>query len=294
MVHILADNSTILFVVVAGYLFTLSTAQFRYVPYLINKVQSVLLPYLILTTPAALLYVFKIKTNHWWVDMDWFYSLNPVVQYLYMMGTGAHLGPLWFIPMIVLFYLLSPAWIGIQKAGLLRMAFFGALIVGVYVGRPLVNNNPFWAFWFFLPAYLLGMVLAECPDWYEKFSAKSAVYLPAFFVCMYGTYAVIDMNDHLDLLFKLLMSVLLMAFCKQYASRKLVWLDLFGRLSFFLFFVHGYVAGVLRLLYQRGDIPFTGLAPVLGIFVVIVVASVLSYIPAKMLLRKHSKYVLGA
>ncbi|PCJ95749.1 MAG: acyltransferase [Zetaproteobacteria bacterium] len=289
------DNCTVLFIAIAGYFFSVLSGGYCYSSFLNNKFKAVIIPYIVISVPAILLYLLKIKTYHYWIDMDWFYSgLGPVGQYAYLMITGAHLGPLWFVPMIILFYVLSPLFIHIQNNGWLSVVFFLSLCSAIYFGRPQYNDNVLQSFTFFLPAYVFGMLLAKKTWLYESITRYSGWLLGGYVAVVSLLYATIDISSSVDLVVKLLLAVLLLAFCKQTISHKVVWLDLCARLSFFLFFIHGYFTGFSRVFMKYYDIQAHESLAVTVIFIFTVVMSLLSYIVAKLILKDKTRMLLGA
>lgn len=289
------DNCTILFVAIAGYLFSVLSNNFSYLPFLKNKFKSVIIPYIFISVPAILLYVLQIKNNHGWIDLEWFHSsLSPMGQYVYLMVTGAHLGPLWFVPMIVIFYVLSPLFILIQKKGGLFIAFFLSLAVGAYLGRPDFNFNALHSFAFFLPAYFLGMLLAEKKGLYESAMKHCEWFLLLYVVLASAVYLTIEINSSIDLFIKLFLTFLLLAFCRKRINHKIVWLDLFARLSFFLFFIHGYFTGIVRITFRRTGIQLDEYVALVGIFAFTVLMSLSVYAVCKLVLKERTKLVLGA
>lgn len=295
MLRVHLDNSTILFVAIAGYFFTILSAGYDYFPFLKNKFKAVIVPYLFISIPAVLLYILKIKPYHGWIDLEWFHgSLNPVEQYLYLIFTGAHLGPLWFVPMIILFYVFSPLFILIQKRQGLFIAFFVSLIFGMYWGRPAFNSNALHSFVFFLPAYFLGMLLVEKKYLYESIVKNSGIFLFLYIAIASIIYMTVEVNSSIDLVIKLVLTLVLLAFCKRYINYKVIWLDLFARLSFFLFFIHGYFTGMVRLTLRQTDIQLNEYVALFCIFPFIIFMSLLTYIVAKLALKKRARVLIGA
>lgn len=288
------SNSTILFVIIAGYFFSLLKESYNYKTFLLNKLRSIITPYIFISIPAVFVYIIQLKVNHWWVDLNWFYTdLNILEQYLYLMLTGAHLGTLWFIPMIIVFYLISPLFIYILNRGLLLYVFFVSFSVAFYFGRPLNNESTLYSFIFFLPTYLFGMILVDRPVLYKYLCKYSCVIFITYFVALYIFNLSIHINSSYDLFFKMALAVILLAVLRRYANHKINLLDLFARLSFFLYFIHGYFTWVLYRLYRIIDIPFSGLIATVGFFIIIVILSLAAFVAIKLVLRKHSKFFIG-
>jgi peptidoglycan/LPS O-acetylase OafA/YrhL len=290
----LFSNGTLLFVLVAGQFFVVLSENYSYKIFLKNKLMLVVLPYLILSLPAALIYLFQLKTYHDWMDMEWFNSLNPLVAYAYLFITGAHLGPLWFVPMILLYYLFSPLWFFLLRKDLLLPVFLLSLALAIYLGRPEDNANSLQSALYFLPAYLLGMYLGKRTT-LLSFLMPYAVW--GFIICVlvlidYG-YSIFS-DTRLDLPLKLITTCFLIALCQAKLNFKIKWLDLFARLSFYLFFVHGYVIGAFRIYLRHSEHHYMGIGAALGIFITTLILCLTAYILFKWLFQNHSKFILGA
>lgn len=288
------SNGTLLFVLIAGQFFATLSVNFSYKSFLKNKFLFVLIPYLILSFPAALIYLLGLKTAHEWMDMQWFSQLNPFIAYGYLLITGAHLGPLWFVPMIMLYYLASPLWIFILQRNLILPLFIVSLSLALYVGRPIVNANSLQAAVYFLPAYILGIYLGKGTGLIEylKPHAVTGLILTIIILMVFGqsTY----FNSRWDLLLKLLATCFLIAVCLHKLNFKIKWLDLFARLSFYLFFVHGYVIGAFRMFLRDSDFHYMSVPAAVGIFLITLLLCVIAYIFLKLILQNRSKFVLGA
>ena len=289
------DNCTLLFVTVAGYFFSVLSSNYSYIPFLKNKFKAVVVPYFFVSIPMIILYIFDLKHNHRWVDLEWFHSsLDPVSQYVFLMMTGAHLGPLWFVPMIVIFYVASPAFIFIQRNKGLMAAFLLSLIFGAYVGRPEFNENAFHSFAYFLPAFFLGMLLSERKSLYESIMKYSEILIFIYAILISILYINIEINTSVDLFIKLLLAFLILALCRKRINHKIVWLDLFARLSFYLFFVHGYFTGLARIAFRETGIQFEEYSALLFVFMYTVLVSLAGYVVCKLILKDQTKFVLGA
>ncbi|MCU4674823.1 acyltransferase [Catenovulum sp. 2E275] len=293
MLDVLLENSTLLFVAVAGYLFSFLSVNFNYVQFLKNKFYAVLVPYFFISIPAIMLFIFEYKQVHRWVDLAWLQQLNVFEQAGYLLVTGAHLGPLWFIPMIILFYLSSPLLLMINNKWTLPIAFFVSLVAAYYTGRPEFNENALESFVYFMPAYLLGMLLVKYKKIYETFSPFSLVLGLVWLAFIVMVSLSVEMTSSIDLLLKLGLTVLMLAFCKQYFDYKNRWLDMFARLSFFLFFIHGYFSGAIRVFYRVTHLEFEGLAAVLMSFVIITLASLSVFVVLKLMFSHHTKRFIG-
>ncbi|PKH06771.1 acyltransferase [Moritella sp. Urea-trap-13] len=291
---LLLDNSTILFVVVAGYLFSSLSTNFNYLQYLKHKFKIIIIPYFFFSLPAIFIYMSGLKSTHFWIDMDWINSLSFVSQYLYFMVSGAHLVTLWFIPMIIPLYLFSPAMLYAKNKKILGIFFLVSLIPALWFGRPEFSvNNAIWTV-YFLPTYLLGMLLWQQPRIYEKLAKYSGLILFSYIVVYLWLSWDSAFSTSVDLLWKMALSVILIAFSKRHLAKKNKCLNMFARLSFYLYFVHGYFIAAFRILYtQYFSAEMTGLFAASASFVLTLLFTLASFVMIKLILHEKSKIFIG-
>src|SRR5688500_16715744 len=110
------ENGTVLFVFIAGYLFQHLSRKFEYKDYLTKKLQNVILPYLIVSTPII---IFRLVGHDYpgfllelHPDFDTWSWWNKIT---YFILHGAHMQQLWFVPMISIVYVLAPVLLYIDK-----------------------------------------------------------------------------------------------------------------------------------------------------------------------------------
>lgn len=292
------------FMFISGFLFSETAKYFRYGDYLKNKVIFVVVPYVVTSLPASLLYVFHLKTNHLWMNVGWFENLNVVERYLYLLLTGAQLGPLWFIPMIVLYYIASFAFAYLRQSVLLFPVFLISLVVAYFVDRPFGNSNVLQSFVFFIPAYLFGIIANIHYDKIMKLKPFSAYLLVLYVVIFAVIYFLAYTSEQRpteseSLLRSLPLLIIVLAFFAQYMDFKIRFLDMFARLSFFIFFIHGYFPGLVRLTIPvlRSDVrienPFLETAMIVLAFLMMLFLTLSTYVVLKLLLRDKSRYLIG-
>jgi surface polysaccharide O-acyltransferase-like enzyme len=164
-------NGTVLFVFVAGFLFQYLGHKFEYRRYLKNKLQNVLLPYIIVSLPILMVQAvrhsgtFDPTYRHHWPTV--------IANIAWSLVTGSHiLIPYWFIPMIALFYLLAPALLWIDRDGRFYYFLPVLLAVTVCVHRPTDLDDIWQSCAYFLPVYLYGMWFSRHRDrvmaWHDR------------------------------------------------------------------------------------------------------------------------------
>jgi peptidoglycan/LPS O-acetylase OafA/YrhL len=283
-------NYTYFFVFISGFFLSYLIKRYSYKPYLISKLKNVFSPYILISLPAIIIYVLGYKNNHLWLDMDWFHDLNVVGEIAYLYLTGAHLGPLWFIPVICVFFLFFPIFEFLHNnPSLLYTVLIVALAAAVVVGRPVNNDNVLFSFVYFLPAYLLGIVV-ELTRIYEKGSkwfSICVIFLAYSITLLYSVRLGFDYR--FDGIIKPIWSIALISFFYHFVNFESKILGFYGRISFYVFFAHGYVIGFLRQFSVDVLFDFWFL-----VYPVVILFTTLGYFLAKLTFKKYSRYVIGS
>jgi surface polysaccharide O-acyltransferase-like enzyme len=175
-------NGTVFFIFVAGFLFQYLSHKFEYRRYLKSKLKTVVLPYVIVSLPVLLVQAlhhtgtFDPAYRHHWPTV--------IQNAAWSLLTGNHiLVPFWFIPMIVVFYLLAPALLWIDRDGRLYFLLPLLLCVTVFVHRPSDLDDIGHSCAYFLPIYLYGMWFSHYRD---RVMAWHRRWLPALVILVAG------------------------------------------------------------------------------------------------------------
>jgi probable poly-beta-1,6-N-acetyl-D-glucosamine export protein len=306
----LLDNGTVLFVFVAGFLFHHLAGRYRYRDYLTKKVTNVLVPYVLIMTPAAAYTVLLADPGPMEPGVV---GLHPLLQALWIMVHGGPTFnyPLWFIPMIALFYLAAPVFIQFLRHPRLYLLLVVAVPFSMLAHRPPELDTVAIAL-YFLPAYVAGMWASQFRSRLEPvldrwWGGLLAVFLLAVlaqfaFAGWHGNYygSALFSQEHgpVDWMFaqKLLLCFTLLAVLRRLDDVLGDRLRLLGDVSFTIFFLHGWVLFATQVGYARfpgGDIPGN-----LVTFVLITVAAVLLPLAAAVAVQqmagRRSRYLIGS
>jgi peptidoglycan/LPS O-acetylase OafA/YrhL len=177
----LISNGTVFFVFIAGFLFQHLSHKFKSRRYLKTKFQNVLLPYLIVSLPVIMARalgqrgIFDPTHSHHWPTV----AQNVAWSLL----TGNSQWQLWFIPMIVVFYVLAPPLLWIDRDGRFYYLLPILLAAAVCVHRPSDSDHIWHSCAYFLPVYLYGMWFSRHRDrvmaWHDR-------WLPALLILVMG------------------------------------------------------------------------------------------------------------
>jgi peptidoglycan/LPS O-acetylase OafA/YrhL len=241
----LANQSSIYFFFIAGYLFQHLSTRFSFKRYLQQKFKTVIVPYLLLSIPALIVFTLLTQRFGMW---SWFYELAIWQQVGLFLLTGKHLAPSWFVPTIALFYLAAPLFLWVdRRAPHLYWAIVPLLILSAHVGRG-GQLGPLNFAGYLLPVYLLGMVfshykeqaLALVQRWWPGLAAVAAVSIWAWMLEAKGpTHVQVPQKVALALLITWLLS----RYHGVFGSR----LDYIAEVSFGIFFIHAYFISAIKV-----------------------------------------------
>lgn len=272
----LLDNGTVLFVFIAGFLFQYLSNRYHYLPYLKRKFQYVVLPYILVSIPAIVNRLF-LEPGTW--EPEFLEGSSSLVKGLYLIGTGKHLGPFWFIPMIILFYIISPLFVVLDKPWFYRFVFPLLMLGTLFTYRFGYFSNSIDSAIHFIPVYIFGIFVSR----YRDFFTRQNDWLTLGMVALFILLAILEMTDILpvyrlnsqadaesNLYFgfnspKLRMMLLCLIFIKFFYKVqhiRMPSLRLLGDYSFGLYFIHLYIIIALDIAYRKLVDP----SPIFSIF----------------------------
>lgn len=289
-------DSTMYFLFLAGFLFMHFAGTFEWKSFFRKKLYHLLLPYGMMTTLwLALKQLIKGDPSQHWFE-DWAMALV----------TGNALTPLWYVPLIIVLYVLSP---GLLLLGRRQLAWLtGAACLLPLLGCRTGTELSLGQFLYFTPLYLLGCwVRREDELCRRQFSRYLNLLLTISTLATLGLffleakplrYGWIDLTESLFYLQKVSLTLVVWRALQAWELKHIAWLDLLAVHSFPIFFLHcilgNFHFSVLFFSLVSPTIP--GAASLLaGAFVALVVGlSLLTSISLRALLGKRSRYVVGA
>lgn len=148
-------DATTWFVFISGFLFyVVESNRFSYYEYLIKKAKNVVAPYAIF---SLVLISFGIYTGRHEVMH---LTAASYSIWSFVVG-GALLGPLWYVPMAVLYFLVAPFLMRIASLKFFIVFVILGLLFSFFSSRPLYSLNPFLSALHFSGFYLLGIYVAK-------------------------------------------------------------------------------------------------------------------------------------
>lgn len=288
-------NSSILFIFISGYLFQYLIDDYTYTTYLKKKFSNVIMPYIIMSVPAILLLLIRPD----WRDTSWImtesFQHKPVIlQVMLLYITGSHQAQFWFIPMIAIFYLVSPLFLQLDKHPRFYLLVPGLIVIALIVDRPSLNNNSLQSFVYFLPVYLLGMHASHYRQEYMDILRKYWVFL---LIIAISLSVVAFYREEVTYLQKISVTYLILLLFSVIKSRRFdSALGLVAQYSFGIFFIHKYVIIFVTILFaklQIADIMHSGTIGLIFTFLLVITLSILFLWPVKLVFRRHSRLICG-
>ena len=305
----LFKDGTVYFVFIAGFLFQYLSRKYVYSKYLNKKLNYVVVPYLLISIPAIAYCVLsdKISSDAWFENVFPSWTLPKQIITLY--ATGAHLYPLWFIPMVIILYLISPLLISLDNHPKLYWILVMLIPLCFIFPRPPINA--IWqSFLYFLPAYILGMLASHYLKNVLLLTRRfllplSLISFGLFCLYAYQIFSGVSLDDTSLLVntFNREIQCFLLIYALWYFDKKLSTrshsiLAFFANISFGLYFVHSYVISIyfklltklpiIDALLENGNFAIFIFTSLLVIFI----SSLCVLIPQKYL-GKNSRYLIG-
>lgn len=293
-------DATTWFVFISGYLFCyLEVDKFNYMEYLLKKAKYVILPYFFFAFIALSLKLY--------VSQNVLFDLTPINYVLWSLLVGwAIVFPLWFIPMIVIFFLMTPVFNILSKTKLLYVVTFFALLFSAFSSRPINNSNAILAFLHFLGFYLFGVLAASNASALDNLSksTKSVIITVSFFVFLISALLYFEQSEFPPDFFsgigipnyisigKLALLIAIFFLFERFMNRENIILGYFAKISFGLFFVHGFVIYVFSKLIA-GNVFFSEAGKIFLEVCIVFFASIAIVSIMKKILKKRSRYVVG-
>ncbi len=253
-------GGTALFIFISGFLFQHLSGKYEFKNYLSKKWTNVILPYIYTAIPGILLCLTIPK-----VYGNSFDGLNPLLQIPMFLSVGrVHNTPTWFIPMIVIFFLLSWVLLFLEKKNALYRLLPILFLITIFMPRQDVDYNTvlglsygakyfayvkyvFVGFLHFASMYVFGMFCSKYKEKIDSFynwrglfwalmliSAGANIFLSTVHGIGNGTIS------------KIFLTILVLAYLKHYDEwlishvRLNKVLDFIAKYSFGIFFVHWY------------------------------------------------------
>lgn len=293
-------NSTIFFAFISGFLFQQLRYKYNYKKYLVKKWVNVILPYLLISIPAIL---YRLLTGPSYlatldnVDLEYQSKIYQIVYYYF---TGSHLLPLWYLPMISVFFILAPLFNELDAKPKFYWLLPAMFLLSLFLPRGdfrNLSNIPYMC-GHFLSVYCFGMFVSRYYMAVFKFvKSRSTVLLISFILLFIATVLLESYRPQLIFLQKILAVLVLLNFLNHLKNKRIS--SFFSQLadtSFGIYFIHFYFILVFREVFLKlfnNQYPHH---PILWVLLFIIVMSCsygLVYL-IKKVFKSKSRYLIGS
>lgn len=292
--RIIMSNGSLMFVFIAGYLFQHLLKKYNTKKYYISKLKNVILPYILVSIPAIFVFVFLQHREGVW---EGFYDHPPLVQISLFYATGIHLAPLWFVPMIAIFYLIAPLLAAADKN---RRIYYG-LPLFILLSCLVERGLPFVSFIHFFSVYLFGMFCSHYKEQLNPIFRRIDFLLVMLFLAIvfaavefYTTERTMTFYNYLQ---KMLLSVFFLGvFFRFNQHLHSNFITTVANTSFGVFFIHSYVLTGSKMIYQKifGSLPQGNLLMYILTSLTALLVCVLAITIIQKIMGTRSRYLVGS
>jgi surface polysaccharide O-acyltransferase-like enzyme len=294
---VLWGNGTVLFVFIAGYLFQYLSKKFEYRSYIVKKLQNVILPYFIVSTPI-IVYRIILHDAPGYVLTPYpdFFSWSILNQVVYFITHGAHLQPLWFVPMISLFYLAAPLFIYIDRHPKLYFLLIPFTVLSLIVSREPFSDIP-KMFVHFISVYMFGMFMSRYKNQYIEFGKKYWILISSLTIVVFIINLIYcdRFNNPLNYLHKMLFCCFFIYWGWKLDKYIPKILGTLADYSFGIFFIHYYFILIIKGIFEKifkheipGNLAYWSLDLIL-----VILFSILFIRIVKLIFHQRSRNVIG-
>jgi peptidoglycan/LPS O-acetylase OafA/YrhL len=291
---VLFRHINVVFIYISGFLFQFLLGRFTYYRYLHTKLINVIVPYLVWSVPAIAAYLIGIKSLNGLEAPIWFDSTPKLV--LFMLATGTHMAPFWFIPMMAIIYIVSPILVRMDRTPWGYLAIAPLLLISVLVGRSVHDANPMKNFLFYVPVYVIGMAVSH---YREQVIPQLSRYFPVLLIAIILPLVAIALDpwlDNVEFITKILFCLGLTGLCARFSRNIPSWVNYLGNISFGIYFVHYYIVAMLNIAAKsvlNGF--FSGSIIAYSVTVIaVLVPSIATVTIAKKVMGRYSRMFIGA
>jgi peptidoglycan/LPS O-acetylase OafA/YrhL len=300
LAYFFVGDSTTWFVFISGYIFYyMESDRFHYPGYVLKKVKYVVVPYLVMSVPAILI--------GFYLSRPALQGLAPLsyVEWSLLTG-GSVIIPMWFIPMILIFFMLAPVFNHLAKSRLIYLLAAIGIGLSLFSTRPIGNANPGLSFVHFVGFYLLGIAFAVGAPNIDALKSKTRMIIIGLALAVFVAAAVLferpgnesygfyDGLGVLNLLQfgKLALLIAVFFLFEMFLNEKNTVLSYIAKISFGLFFIHGFYIAVFAKFSGYTNAVNPPVRLLVEIFAVVIV-SVVTVFVLKRVLQRGSRFVIG-
>ncbi len=308
-------SGTALFVFISGFFFHhIFYKDFKMTIFMSKKVKNVLVPYLILSTLGFCYFAISSKSFPF-VDRLMSTDVSSWPDYLQLyfsyLWTGRIMYAYWYIPFIMIIFLLSPIFLAyIQLPLTARVVMMLILLVfsALIVHRPTLSLSPIHSVIYYVPVYLLGINCSLNREKFDSFIKGKTLFfgmmvlafaiLQSLYFDSRGALSKPDIFSYDGIDINIFQKIALCFFClsllHRYENKSIPALKHLASSSFAIYFLHTWVLHIINHFH-----PFRLFSNIpealvwLGVITLTVVTSMLIAYSVKAVLKHNSRYLIG-
>tara|TARA_R110000772_G_scaffold155269_1_gene266330 strand:- start:613 stop:1665 length:1053 start_codon:yes stop_codon:yes gene_type:complete len=308
-------SGTALFVFISGFFFHhIFYKDFNMKIFMSKKTKNVLIPYLILSTLGFLYFALSSKSFPFverLISTDISSWMDYLLLYVSYLWTGRIMYAYWYIPFIMVMFLLSPlfiSYIRLSLAARLTLMVVLLLFSAFFVHRPILNMSPIHSVIYYIPIYLLGINCSINREQFDDFiKGKTLIFglivvalavIQAMYFYSRGAPSKVDIFSYggidINIFQKIVLCFFFLSLLHRYENKTIPGLKLLASSSFAIYFLHTWVLHIVD--QYKPFILFSNIPEVLVWLSVITVSVTISLLIAsmvKMILKHNSRYLIG-
>ena len=309
------SGGTALFVFISGFFFHhIFYKDFKLKDFMSKKAKNVLAPYLIISTLGFFYFAFSSEAFPFAEKLissavsSWYDYLRLYLSYLW---TGRIMWAYWYIPFIMIVFLLSPLFITYIRLSLAIRLSIMLLLLGFsafFVHRPILSLSTTHSVIYFVPMYLLGINCSINREQFEHFlkgktfilgltvitlsvlQSMSSSSMGNIYTTEMFSYGPLDIN----IFQKIALCFFFISLLHHYENTHMPILKLLASSSFAIYFLHTWILHITDQFQIFGLFPnVPQILIFLGITLFTVCISMAIAYAIKHVLKHNSRYVIG-
>lgn len=308
-------SGTTLFVFISGFFFHhIFYKDFDMKIFMSKKVKNVLVPYLILSTLGFCYFAMSSEAFPFLdrlISTDGSSWADYILLYASYLWTGRIMYAYWYIPFIMIMFLLSPIFISYIRLSLaVRLTLMLILLVfsALFIHRPILNMSPIHSVIYYIPIYLIGINCSINREGFESFiKGKTLLFglivialavIQAMYFDSRGapskteifSYGGVDVN----IFQKIALCFFFISLLHRYENKTIPGLKLLASSSFAIYFLHTWILHIIDQYYPFALFPNVPEMLIwFGVIIVAVAISLLIAYSIKVVLKHNSRYLIG-
>ncbi|QZD92519.1 acyltransferase [Qipengyuania xiapuensis] len=308
LVHIASHDATVYFALISGILYAYRLHRKPHGPFLRSRVEFVWLPFALVSTGLTILFLAQDYLRTGLVPP----ATDAVGEIAFNVFMGEAWNTLWYIPVIMILYVISPVLLRIVTQKSLFVLALVLMILPLFISRTDTEVTPAMVT-FFGGVYVVGLVIGRDPNASVEFFSRRKYEVAALALLAAAAIIFIDITGVgefgpmipresafyvLRLSLAALMLVALMKTSASMSQTTKGFLKKVAAYSFGIYFLHGPllrpIAKLVGQFVPESNPAWALLLAVIAAFLIALAVSYLVVAVIKLVTGSYSKYVIGS